>query len=638
MTFRDVALKNFRKNIRNYASYFLCSCFTIMLFFMYTTMLFNKDLKDTNQMEMITMVFPITLVAIGFFSVFFISYAHRTFIKGRNKEFGIYMSLGMNEKDIKNLVLYENILIGMGSIVVGVLLGSLLSRLFQMVVLSMMEIDNISFSLSLESYLLTIGVYLVIFTIVIAETNYKMKKMNISVLLKDARHKEGLDYTKKDTILGVVGFVIMIISVISVAIIASNDKWNSNPAILGAYMIVSFIGLYLAIAHGGNYVIHLFKKSKNYYKNLVSINQIHYKFNQNKKIIYILSILSTMTIFLVASPFALLRLSEDIALMNPYNVEYSEGDDAYHITQDTLDSMFADYKITKQLDLPYLLGKMKVTGQEKELDKPIIGVTAYNEIMDEDIEVAQGSAIHYILDWLPGLHGIVPGEQYDILVGETRIQVTMLDSMRAPWNTLVFGNDGIIVVDDDTFQELQSQAASDKQYIYHGLKYKGWKSSQADIDKLSAKAGKVEKYEFRSTLATYNDLKKGYSVFLFVTTVLGILFFVASGSVLYFKQFTEIGQMKKTFYQLFKIGITKKEISSIINKELLLTFYLPLLFGSYMGVSLIYLMTFIVGGGDIIKPFLQTASVIIILYFVLQSAFFFITKRKYMVELTKMDK
>ena len=79
---------------------------------MYTTMLFNEDLKGTDQMELVGYVFPTTLVAIGAFSVFFISYAHRTFIKGRNKEFGIYMSLGMNDKDIKNLVLLENMIIG----------------------------------------------------------------------------------------------------------------------------------------------------------------------------------------------------------------------------------------------------------------------------------------------------------------------------------------------------------------------------------------------------------------------------------------------------------------------------------------------------------------------------------------------
>ncbi len=285
MTFKNVAAKTFKKNIRNYSSYFLCSCFTIMLFFMYTTMLFNDDLKDTDQMELVGYVFPITLVAIGAFSVFFISYAHRTFIKGRNKEFGVYMSLGMNDKDIKNLVLLENVLIGVGSMVTGVAVGTLLSRLFQMVVLSMMEIDNIEFQLSMKSYIVTIAVYFVIFAIVLIETNVKMKKMSIGILLKGARQREGIEYRKRDTILGVIGFVIMIVSVVSVAIIASNDKWNSNAAILAIYMVLSFGELYMAISHGGNYVIHLFKKSKNYYKNLVSITQIHHKFNQNKNII-----------------------------------------------------------------------------------------------------------------------------------------------------------------------------------------------------------------------------------------------------------------------------------------------------------------------------------------------------------------
>jgi putative ABC transport system permease protein len=129
-------------------------------------------------------------------------------------------------------------------------------------------------------------------------------------------------------------------------------------------------------------------------------------------------------------------------------------------------------------------------------------------------------------------------------------------------------------------------------------------------------------------------MKKGYSVFLFVTSLLGVLFFVASGSVLYFKQYTEMEETKRTFYRLYKIGITRKEISSIIRKELLVIFYLPLLFGSFIGVSLIYLMTYIVGGDGIIVEFIQTAFKLIVVYFVLQSIFYFITKRRYMVELT----
>lgn len=138
--------------------------------------------------------------------------------------------------------------------------------------------------------------------------------------------------------------------------------------------------------------------------------------------------------------------------------------------------------------------------------------------------------------------------------------------------------------------------------------------------KYSAEEGAVKNVMFRLT-------KEGKKTVLYVEDE-GI------GIVLYFKQFSEIEEMKKTFMQICKIGITRKEISRIISKELLIIFYLPLLFGSYMGVSLIYLMTFIVGGGDIIKQFVQTASVVIGIYFILQSIFFFVTRKRYMVELT----
>lgn len=601
---------------------------------MYTTMLFNKNVKSADQMGLVVYVFPITLVAIGAFSIFFISYAHRTFIKGRNKEFGIYMSLGMNEMDIRKLVLLENMLIGSGSMVAGIAVGTLLSRLYQMVVLSMMEINNIKFQLSIMSYVVTIGVYLLIFAIVFLETDMKMKKMSIGLLLKEARHREGTEYRKRDTILGVLGFAIMIVSVVSVSGIASNDKWSSNPAILAIYMTLSFCGLYIAISYGGNYVIHLFKNSKSYYKYLVSVTQIHHKFNQNKKIIFILSILSTMTIFLVASPFALLRLSEEIALMNPYNLEVIEGSKAYDISGEELEDTFSKYDLYKSLELPFIQGEIRVNGKEETIQKPIMSVSNYNKMVEQSILLNEGEVIQYIIDWTPGLHGVALGEQYDVLVGETSILETMKDSTRSPWNIIALGNDGIIVMNDNDYKKLQGTASKENQYYYHGLQFRDWKKSGDSVVALKEQLNEKAEYPINSTISGYNDLKKGYSVFLFVTSVLGILFFVASGSVLYFKQLSEIEEMKKTFFQMYKIGITKKEISQIISKELLIIFYLPLVFGSYMGVSLIYLMTFIVGGGDIIKQFIQTASVVIGLYFILQSMFFFITKKRYMVELT----
>ena len=181
MKFRDVAIKNFKQNMRNYSAYFLCSCFTIMLFFMYTTLLFNDAVGNNESLDVLTYVFPITIVAIGLFSVFFINYAHQIFMKGRNKEFGIYMTLGMNQSDLKKQVLIENLIISVGSLITGIVAGLLFSRLFQMIILNLLDVDGIEFQLSFRPFICTILTYVLIFGIVLWNTNRKLDKVDIII-------------------------------------------------------------------------------------------------------------------------------------------------------------------------------------------------------------------------------------------------------------------------------------------------------------------------------------------------------------------------------------------------------------------------------------------------------------------------
>ena len=49
MTFKDIVLKNFKFNVRNYITYFLCTTFSIMLFFIYATMLTNKSVVGNGD-------------------------------------------------------------------------------------------------------------------------------------------------------------------------------------------------------------------------------------------------------------------------------------------------------------------------------------------------------------------------------------------------------------------------------------------------------------------------------------------------------------------------------------------------------------------------------------------------------------
>ena len=143
MTFKDIAIKNFKANFKKYFAYFLCSSFSIMIFFIYTTLIFNNSLLEnladsSMKIYMIMMTFIVAL-----FAVFFLSYAHSSFIKSRNKEFGLYLTLGMTNKDISRLIKIENTIIIFISLITGLIAGTVFSKLFFLIVINLLNLQNI---------------------------------------------------------------------------------------------------------------------------------------------------------------------------------------------------------------------------------------------------------------------------------------------------------------------------------------------------------------------------------------------------------------------------------------------------------------------------------------------------------------
>jgi len=636
MTFKDVILKNFKGSFKKYFAYFLSCSFSIMIFFMYGSLILNKELKGRADTDVLSYVFPVTMVAIALFSVFFINYAHTAFLKGRNKEFGIYITLGMNSIELKKLINFENFLISSVSLLVGMGGGALFSRLFQMIILSLLDIKDINFYLDYKAFLLTLVVFFFIFATVVISTSIKMGKSDISSLLREARRSEGRKYSKRDSILGGLGLIIMACSIIFLVIIANKEALNSNPFFLMLYMLFAFSGVYLAITNGGNLLIHLIKKSKYYYKNMLAITEIHYKFNQNKKIIFILSVLSTMTIFLVASPFSLLSLSEKIAEMNKNHIEYVETSSLNSMSDETLDSIISSEKITSNNIIKFIFLNTKKGSESLNHCKPVISVDEYNLLTKSNMKLAKGEAYNIIIDWIPDNHGFVPGNMYTLYAGQSTYHVKIIDSKKGKWIAGVedFPSNSIIVISKEDYGELLATIKDENIGYYHLIQFDNWKNSKEVVTKLKDQLGESQ-LPLVSIIERYEKLRKGYSVFLFISTVMGILFFVAGGSVLYFKQYTELPETQATFRKLYKIGISNKEMNRIVGMELKVVFFLPLIFGSFLGVSLMYLMTYIVGGGEIIKEFMSNAFIVIAIYFVSQGIFYALTKNKYTRELVK---
>ena len=85
-------------------------------------------------------------VFVSFILGFLIIYASRFLIKRRSKEFGVYLTLGMSKRKVSKILLLETIFIGVISLFIGLVLGTLLSQLMSLLVANMFEADFTDFT------------------------------------------------------------------------------------------------------------------------------------------------------------------------------------------------------------------------------------------------------------------------------------------------------------------------------------------------------------------------------------------------------------------------------------------------------------------------------------------------------------
>lgn len=117
MSFNQIVWKMIKHNYKKYMFYYLCNSLTVMLFFIFSTLYFNEQVVELKETESIQYVLMIPGVSLITFTLIFISYAHNIFIKQRKSEFGLFLTLGMSNRDIARLLLFENSLIALISII-----------------------------------------------------------------------------------------------------------------------------------------------------------------------------------------------------------------------------------------------------------------------------------------------------------------------------------------------------------------------------------------------------------------------------------------------------------------------------------------------------------------------------------------
>lgn len=638
MTFRQFAFNNIFRNKRTYAAHFLSSAFSIMIFFTYALLLFHPDLQgelkstSTTISAYGTLGFTVSQGLIFVFSFFFILYSVSSFLKTRKKEFGILMMHGMSMKQLKKLLLIENMFIGLGAICVGILIGLIFSKLVLLISASVLMISNgLSFYIPVKAVILTVIIFLFLFLIVSLVT---FKMIKVTELVELIRAEEKPKPEPKSSIL------LSLFSLFSIGygyILVFRFIPNRSFIMLGAGVLLVIIGTYFLYTQCSVYILHLARRREAFFlkkTNILTFSELIYRMKDNATMFFIISIISAVALTAIGTT-AVLGSKELVRMTNPYtflyigpeknniadehlsrikkhladaNISYRMASSSHIYTESNVYVM----KLSEYNDLARALGYKQETIEKEDEMLLIPGMVSQkqefkNGDYKKNIEVIQG-------DWTKTFH-----------VKKT------VENLVLPHDT-----EGIyIAVQDHVYDGIPFNSNSDYeniiQYRTYGFVVDDWmktKEISTQLNNIFDKDPREIHFEFRALTIELLSAKQTNGLLLMASVLVGIVFFTFAASFIYFRLYTDLDRDQQQYKMISKMGLSKRELKKVVTRQLVLMFFLPII------VAVIHTVVAYMALQQLVDFSIMNSSIIILISFIcIQFLYFFITRWRYLQKL-----
>lgn len=187
-----LAVRNVKRSARDYLVYFFTMSFVTALMFAFHTLLFSKDVRKMSELfGFMASMLGMATFFIVLIIAWLINYMVRFMMEKRSREFGIYLLLGMKKKEISRMYLKENLLLGAGAFLAGIIPGLLLQQLILSVLYSMVRVEHhLKLEFSPYCFLLTAACYGGCYLLALIRCRRKFRKMNIQDLMNAQRQNE----------------------------------------------------------------------------------------------------------------------------------------------------------------------------------------------------------------------------------------------------------------------------------------------------------------------------------------------------------------------------------------------------------------------------------------------------------------
>ncbi|MEW9096053.1 MAG: ABC transporter permease [Clostridiaceae bacterium] len=663
-----LSFKNVKKSYEDYALYFFTLTFGVCIFYIFNSIEAQKAMMDISEstsemMKLLTQLMSIISVFISIILGFLIVYANNFLIRRRKKEIGIYMTLGMEKGKVARILVIETFIIGILSLVVGLLAGVFISQGLSVVTARLFQVDmtEYRFIFSPKAFGESIIYFSIIFLVAMAMSGISISKYKLIDLINAEKQNEKQKF--RNPVLTAILFMLSIILIgIAYKMVLKNGIISFDKMLLFE-IILGTVGTFLFFASLSGFFLKLVQLNKKlYFKslNMFILRQINSRINTAHISISFICLMLFCTIAILSTGLGINNaLSKAFRYCAPYDASFEakggtsiEGKlkefdfNLYDYTDKFVE--FSLYQYTKEeFTREIILEKVQeykpesVNGINMKSPLYLLKVTDYNELMKlqgkRGINLSENQVAIYsdYAEFAPDLkEGLskyakmkntikISGKDYEVY------PEALTDGIATGLATDILL---LIVVPDKMVQGskvyktiLSFNCKGDSRIMQRKL--------ETDLNALG-NSHKDKKDEVKISALTSDAVKSiasgSRAIISFLGIYIGIIFLITSTAILALQQLSEAADNRHRYDILRKVGADDSLINSALFKQIAIYFMLPLALAcihSIVGIKVANDVIRDAGNINAISNIIITAILITIVYGSYFLATYFSSKR-----------
>lgn len=600
--FPKMAAGNLVRNRRFEFPYLLTGLITVAMFYNMTFLTFHEELKNMPGGATIPTIMNLGTMVVGLFAVIFLLYTNTFLMKRRHKEIGLYNILGMSKRHIAVVMLWETVYTCLITVVGGLLLGILLSKLMLLLLYKILFFSvSFGFMVSWKSVGITAVLFVAIYLVALLLNLLHVHLSKPVELLKGGSVGEKEPKTK--VLLAILG-VVTLGAGYYIAITTESPLEALMLFFLAVILVI--IGTYCLFTAGSIAFLKAMKKRKNYYyqaKHFIGISGMLYRMKQNAVGLANICILSTMVLVMISTCVCLyIGTGDALNAMYPHDIIYSQSwqdsgnrskEEVRVQIQEALDKAGMEPTHVQEVDQLTTVNSMPeeatlggvdpnagVMDLSNTVTTLVVTAEGYRQMTGNTLNLAPGEAAIYTTEsqgeW----------EQISFLGLSFSIKTWLPE---APAITVEGYSERyifLVVADDAAMEAVYQQQMLDGGGLASNIY---WEYS-LDFDGVS-KEEMLQLYQtLRSSVlsdtgdntlscrdAQEVDFYSLYGSLLFLGLFLGALFLMATVLIIYYKQISEGYEDKERFAIMEKVGMSQQQVRTSIRSQVRMVFFLPLL-------------------------------------------------------------